>query len=117
MAQAKHMENKLKFEHLSFVYFTEHTHTQTLTHWQKSRVAVAVIINCKFDKQLLEQQQQQQQQPQLQNRQHASRPETLHDKRQLGKLLLKSAIFISQLAVNYACIVLNRAHTHTRTLW
>lgn len=64
----------------------KHKHTHAHTHWQMSRVAAAVIINCKFDKQL-------QQQQQLQKRQHASRPETLHDKSQLWKLLLKSAIF------------------------
>lgn len=36
----------------------KHKHTHAHTHWQMSRVAAAVIINCKFDKQLQQQQQQ-----------------------------------------------------------
>lgn len=44
---------------MSFDYFIECTQSQThtLTHWQMSRVAAAVIINFKFDKQLQQQKQ------------------------------------------------------------
>lgn len=110
---------------LSFDYFIEctqsqtHTHTHAHTHWQMSRVTAAVIINCKFDKQL-------QQQQQATAGSSCKSDNMLHGQRlcmtkaNSENCYWKVQFFLSHRAVNYACIVLihrlNRAHTNTHTL-
>lgn len=96
----------------------KHKHTHAHTHWQMSRVAAAVIINCKFDKQL-------QQQQQAAAGSSCKSDNMLHGQRlcmtkaNSENCYWKVQFFLSHRAVNYACIVLihrlNRAHTNTNT--